>query len=307
MDQIQDKATQWIDSGKDPRSAHWQAGLEALLDLFTPYLIPGKLISVQTLEEADISVYMDTLRSADLSPDIYAAFLPPSIAEKITPPETAEELLRIAPHLPSYKMLILRKGEEDRILCAEISPHAKKPGVDLFQSGALLGSYDYTTYEECLTGLTQSIRAHLWHKGKWSTDAYRRYTENWFEKLMDIRIKKVHVEQNVSYLHSPTIIRGTKVDAIFTLIYTYLLKVMIGDQGDYIEALTAIRSITDAEECQNKAKAFVEEGMLECLNVLRDCEVVDFAEFTDKQNEQFKNEFIRTTARLVDEIVNRRK
>ena len=302
MDPISKKAKQWIDNGKDPRSAHWQAALEAMLDLFTPYLVPGKLVPVQELEDADISVYTAILETADLSPNIYAAFLPPSIAGKITPPEAAEELLRIDPHLPSYKIIILRRGEEDRILCAEISPQAKKPGADLFQSGALLGTYDYPNYEECLSGLTQPIRAHLWQKGKWSTDEYRRYTENWFEKLMDIRTANVQVDQSFSYLHSSTIIKGTKVDAIFTLINDYLIKGMTYDQGDYVEAVAAIRSIADAEERQNKAVEFVERGMLECLNVLKDCEAVDFSEFTNTQNEQFKNDFSGTMARLVQEI-----
>ena len=302
MDQIQKKVKQWIDSGKDPRSAHWQAGLEAMLDLFMPYLVPGKLVPVHELEDGDISVYTPILETADLSPNLYAAFLPPSIAGKITPPATADELLRIDQNMPSYKILILRKGEEDRILCAEISPKAKKPGADIFQSGALLGSYDYPSYEECVTGLTQTIRAHLWQKGKWSSDEYRRYTESWFEKLMDIRTKNVQVEHNFSYLHSSTIIKGTKVDALFTLIYEYLKKGLKDSEGNYIHTVTAIQNIADAEDRRNQTVELVERGMLECLNVLRDCEVVDFSAFTETQNEQFKNDFSGTMDKIINDI-----
>ncbi len=32
---------------------------------------------------------------------------------------------------PSHKIIILRQGKEDRILCAEISEHAHRPGVGI--------------------------------------------------------------------------------------------------------------------------------------------------------------------------------
>lgn len=38
---------------------------------------------------------------------------------------------------------------------AEISEQAYKPGADIFQSGALLGSYDYENTEDCLDGLNK--------------------------------------------------------------------------------------------------------------------------------------------------------
>jgi hypothetical protein len=36
MDQMAQKVKQWIDEKKDPRSAHWQAGLEAIMEGFSP-------------------------------------------------------------------------------------------------------------------------------------------------------------------------------------------------------------------------------------------------------------------------------
>jgi len=39
MDPIAKKVKQWIDEKKDPRSAHWQGGLEAVLKVFSPYCI----------------------------------------------------------------------------------------------------------------------------------------------------------------------------------------------------------------------------------------------------------------------------
>ena len=303
MDQISQKVKQWIESGKDPRSAHWQAALEAMLDLFVPYLKPGRLVPVAALSEADLSVYTAILATADLSPNLYAAFLPPAIAGKITPPESAEELIRIPKDKPSYKILVLRKGESDRILCAEISPEAQKPGADIFQDGALLGSYDYPDYDSCISGLTQTLRAHLWQKGNWATDEYRRYTENWFERLMAIRKNTVQASADHSYLHSPTLIKGTRVDALFTLIKDYMVQAGTDDPSGFIDAVTGIRAFEDPEDRKSRMMEYVERGMLECLNVLKDCEAVKFTEFTDTENEQFKNDFSGAMDGICDRLL----
>ena len=130
MDQIAKKVQQWIDEKKDPRSAHWQGGLEAMLNVFSPYMEPGKLIPVQPLEKDDFPVFKVALEAVDLSPNLTAAFLPPSIAGSVIPPESAVELQRIEKGKPSYKILIARPGKDPRILCAEISEQAKKPGID---------------------------------------------------------------------------------------------------------------------------------------------------------------------------------
>ena len=299
MEHNSGKVKQWIDGGKDPRSAHWQAGLEAMLDVFSPYLAPGKLVPVQGLENDDISVYDAIRETADLSPGLAAAFLPPSIAAKVKPPDSAGELKRIENEKPSYKILIARPGTEPRIMCAEISPHAKRPGADIFQSGALLGSYDYHTYEDCISGLTQTVRAHLWQKEKWGIDEYRRYTVNWFEKVMGLRLGTVRVEQSFSFLHSPTLIKGNIVDAVFTLIFDIIENRRNEPDSSLIKAVSTIQGINDKQHRDMQLTELVERNMLECLNLMRDFEIIRFAEFSDRENEQFKNEFSRTIQRIL--------
>ena len=80
MAAISEKIKQWMDEGKDPRTAHWQAGLEAVMDLFGPALEPGRLVPVQPLDEAGGALFMSALEVVDLSPNLLAAFLPPSVA-----------------------------------------------------------------------------------------------------------------------------------------------------------------------------------------------------------------------------------
>jgi hypothetical protein len=299
MPPISGKAKQWIDNGKDPRSAHWQAGLEAMLDVFLPYLTPGKLVPVQSLEDDDLAVFDAIRETADLSPGLTAAFLSPSIAAKITPPDSAGELNRIEKGKPSYKILILRPGKEPRVMCAEVSPHATKPGADIFQSGALLGSYEYHTYEECIPGLTQTIRAHMWQKGTWGLDEHRRYTVNWFEKVIDLHTGNVRVEDSYSFLHSPTLIKGNSVDAIFTLIFDIIENRWDEPDSWLKEAVSNIKKEKDRQHRDMRLTELVERNILEYLNLMQSFEIIKFTDFSDRENEQFKNEFSRTMNRIL--------
>ena len=302
MDPIAKKVKQWIDEKKDPRSAHWQGGLEAVLNVFSPYMEPGKLTPVQPLEKDDVSVFEAALEVVDLSPNLTAAFLPPSIAGSITPPESADELQRIDKGKPSYKILIARPGKDPRILCAEISGHAKNPGIDVFQSGALLGSYNYDSQQDCFTYLTQAIRAHIWERGKWSQDEYKRYTMNWFEKILDLGKGTVRVDEDFSFFHSPTLIKSDRIDALFTLISEILIKRIDDPDGPFKDTISSIRDITDKDLRVDRSNELAERAILEFLNVMKELEVVKFEEFSNPENERFKKEFSRTIQQIAHRI-----
>ena len=302
MERIPDKIKQWIEEKKDPRSAHWQGGLEEILNVFLPHMEPGKLMTVHPLDDDDFPVFTAALEAVDLSPNLHAAFLPPSIAGSITPPESADELQRIDKGKPSYKILIARPGKDLRILCAEISEHAKNPGVDIFQSGALIGTYNYDTSQACIADLTKVIRAHVWEKGPWHRDDYKRYTINWFEKVMNLEKGSVLVREEFSFLHSPTLIKSNRVDAVFTLIYEILLK-RFSDPDDPIrDAVSSIRNVENKDERVDQSNKLAERTILELLNLMREFEIVNFGKFSNTENEQFKKEFSRTIHQIKKEL-----
>jgi hypothetical protein len=304
MDPISQKIKQWIDDGKDPRSAHWQGGLEALLNVFMPYLAPGQLIPVSPLEDHELAVYLDALAIVDLSPNLYAAFLPPSIAAKVTPPDSADELHRIEKDKPSYKILILRPGKDERILCAEISEHANKPGIDIFQSGALLGTYNFENQQGCYENLNKTIRAHIWEKGKWNTDEHKRYTINWFEKVMTLHKGSVDVAIDFSFFHSPTLIRSNKIDVVFILIFEMMDKRLNDTDDPLQEAVAAIQSVDNAEVKKVQLKDLIDKVVFEYLTVFKDCELVLFDEFSDKEMELFNRESARTILKIVNRLTS---
>jgi hypothetical protein len=299
---VSEKVKQWIDQGKDPRAAHWQGGLEAVLDLFMPVLEPGRLIPVKPLNEKELSLFLSVLEIVDLSPNLPAAFLPPSVADSLRPPASAEELHHIEKGKSSFKILIGRPGKEDRILCAEISEHAHKPGVDIFQSGALLGTYDFENQQDCFAELNKIIRAHIWQKEKWNSDDFIRYTVNWFEKILDLRKKEICVENDYSFFHSPTLIKSNKIDAIFILI-AKVIETHLNDPENPVKArVRKILAAGDEQTVNARLHDFLDKVVFELLTVMKECELVDFDKLTDSEMEQFNRESARIIRNLMTHI-----
>ncbi|MFH2046796.1 MAG: hypothetical protein ABIK92_16820 [Pseudomonadota bacterium] len=303
MDQMLSKAKQWIDEKKDPRSAHWQAGLEAFMELVLPHLEKGCLTPVAPLDENDLPVFKAALERVDLSPGLLAAFLPPCIADPILPPDSIEELVRIKKEKPSYKIIIQRPGKENRILCAEISKHAHRPGVDIFQSGAFLGNFDYDTHDICIMELTKIIRTHAWEKHKWQSKDYLAYTLNWFEKTVLLGKADVSVDKQHSFFHSPTLVKMNRVDALFLLLYNMVHHGFKKDHENLYKALSMARENSKNKEERILAwEAIAEESLLGLLNLIRNLDLLDFANFTNAENFQFQNEFVRTVRKLSSDL-----
>ncbi len=307
MDKVMSKAKKWIDKKKDPRSACWQAGLETVMELFMPDLEKGRLTPIGQLGKKDLTLFGSALARVDLSPGLLAAFLPPLVAKTITPPESVEEWVRIDKDQPSCKIIIMRQGRENRILCAEISQHAHRPGVDIFQSGAFLGSFDYDTHDTCMSELVKVVRAHAWEKEKWQQKDYVDYTLNWFEKITYLhRADDVVVDEQHSFFHSPTLIRAGRVDALFLLVYEVLMH-RFGKNPQYLDiALSEIEkqkgnNAVGLLECESVAENYI----LDLLNIVRRFELIDFVSFTKAENKAFKNEFVRTVRKVSTYIYDR--
>jgi hypothetical protein len=303
MNPMATKAKQWIDEKKDPRSAYWQAGLEAVMDLFAPHLEKGKLTPVRPLEEQDLPVFKAALEKVDLSPGLLAAFLPPVVANTIIPPDAAEELVRVEKGKPSYKIIILRPGKENRILCIEISEHAHRPGLEIFQSGALLGTFDYSTHEVCISELTKAIRAHAWEKDKWQKKDYVAYTLNWFEKIEYLDTADVVVDEDHSFFHRPTLIRTNRVDALFLMIYETLHHRFQEDAENLCKGLTEAGEKTDDTGMKEPAgHHFAETSILDLLNRVKKLNLLDFKDFTTSENKAFNHEFARTVRKISSDL-----
>ena len=50
MERIPNKIKQWIEEKKGPGSAHWQGGLEEILNVSSPHMEPGKDLRILCAE-----------------------------------------------------------------------------------------------------------------------------------------------------------------------------------------------------------------------------------------------------------------
>lgn len=299
----ENRISQWIAEGRDPATARWQGALEDMLAVFGPYLEPGKLVPVHPLADPDVPVFLAAMEIIDLSPRLPAAFLPPAVADKVIPPVSLNSVARIAPGKESYKILIARPGKDQRILCAEISQEAGRPGVEIFQSGALLGTYDYQNQQDCFDHLTKIIRVHLWDREKWTRDDYRRYTVNWFEKIIDLQKGSIHVEKAFSFFHSPTLIKADRVDALFLMIGE-IIENRLNDSDDPLHgAILAVRKgKADVAEVNSRVTDLLDQAVFELLALIRKHELFSFETMTNRETDQFNRESARIVRKLAEKM-----
>lgn len=286
----------WIAAGRKPGVAHWHGALEATMVSLEPHLQPGHLVPVQALEKKYYALFAELYALLDLSPDVQAAFLPTAMGGILKPPAAIEALRRVHPDDTSTMLLCRRPGNHPRILCAEISKAAWKPGVDLFEEGALLGNYEYDNSADCIRDLAKLIRTHLWRKEKWSSDHYTDYTLNWFARLVDTCRLDAPVQPDHSYLHTPALLDLDRVAAIFKLVHAMAAR-QLQETDPYSaqpDEPAAAPELGDAEVRRH----YLEGRLLNLLNYLRDSQAVDFSTFTTRENEQFKDAFAATVARL---------
>ena len=302
IEEMTGRVKKWIDDGRNPGVAHWHGALEATMASFAPRLQPGRLVPMHSFGKSGYSVFSEVYASLDLSPVLQAAFIPSGMGGVLHPPAAVDSLRRIHKDNKSTMLLCRRPGEIPRILSAEISKEAWKPGVDLFEEGALLGSYEYDSSEDCIRELPKLIRTHMWHKEKWTTDNYADYTLNWFTRVVDTDGATAPVQPDFSYIHSPALLNLNTVEAIFKLI-----KAMLARQHHETADILQEKGETDPFEVADDETRhrFLEGRIIGLLNLLRESRAVYFTGFTPRENERFKDSFSGAVAEL-DRLLGKR-
>ncbi len=290
-----DRIEKWITAGRNPGIAYWHGALEDAMASFAPYLQTGRLMPVHALADGDEAAFSEVYALLDLCPVIQAAFVPAAMGGVLTPPAAVDSLRRVHKDNKSRMLLCRRPGLHSRILCAEISKDAWKPGVDIFEEGALLGTYEFDSGVDCIRELSKLVRIHLWLKEKWTVDQYTDYTLNWFTRVADTGRTDVPVQPDFSYIHNPVLLNLTDVEAVFKLIQAVTARQFQESlDSQQTNDHTSILWSTDPEERHR----FLEGHIVGLLNLLGDSKVVEFASFTSRENERFKDSFAQTVKNL---------
>jgi hypothetical protein len=286
----------WIAAGRNPGVAHWHGALEATMASLEPHLQPGRLVPVQALDNKTYADFAELYAMLDLSPDLPAAYMPTAMGGVLKPPAALDTLRRVHADNTSVLLLCRRPGRHPRILCAEISREAWKPGVDLYEEGALVGNYEYDSSADCIRDLANLIRTHLWRKEKWDHSHYAAYTLNWFSRLVETGRSDAPVQPDHSYVHTPVLLNLDRVAAIFKLLHDLASRQLRETESDPA-APGGADSDTDVGTTAERQR-FLEGRLLDMLNLLRDSQAVNFTAFTPRENEQFKESFAATVKRL---------
>lgn len=308
---LQDKVRVRIDAGRDPGVVLWQAALESMLTAVSPYLSPGEVVPAAAMDNDASARFAELQRILDISPFVWGVFLPSALADTLTPAEIATPLVRTAKG--SMKLLLTRVGDVDRIMAAELAPD--RPGIDIFEAGALLGSYEYDSTEAFMAGLSKAVWIHLKRKGPWAAEDCIRYTERWFLKSVAFRASDLPVNPNHSYIHSPTLLRLKPVDALFKLMGSALaecagdIEAVLG----WANAAARLRgtgiSVSRDDLLRNDETALktLEMGMtdqlLALLTIIRGYDIVDFNAFSAADQRAFKDAFARTVEDACERVV----
>ncbi|MEE4357413.1 MAG: hypothetical protein V2I97_13180 [Desulfococcaceae bacterium] len=306
LNALKKKSRARTDAGRDPRTVSWQQNLESLLIKIRKSLIPGEIISTESLDKEKKKIFDKVRISLDLAPFVTAVFLPPAIADGLKPGDNARSFERASDN--SYKILVSRIHDYNRILTAEISAH--NPGIDILDDGSLLGCYNYSSPGECISDLSKIIWIHLKHISTWSHEDYIRYTESWFFRSAVNRMTDLPINVNHSYIHHPVLIGLTPVKAVFRLIQSTMNRlcadpvhvITLANDANLYKSNTVEISreglVRGDSQQQNSLRIYVDEKLLSLLKFLKGFDIINFKSFSEAEQREFKRSF----PRLVEDI-----
>ncbi|MDM8535349.1 hypothetical protein QUF70_01200 [Desulfobacterales bacterium HSG17] len=307
LNNLDEKTQKRIEAGRDKLTANLHGAMEAILINLQDLLIPGEIVTSETLEQ-DLKKQFHKLQiSLDLSPFAHAVFLPSGIYRNLNSyshlQKTASAIIPDDDNDTS-KVLVSGISDYKRILTAEISP--AKPGIDIFDDGSLLASYNYNTPHECINDLSKIIWIHFKYKDAWNHEDYIRYTEGWFFRSANYKIPDLSINVNHSYIHHPVLINTSSIQAIFKLMKATLLR-LFAETDKTLAAANAANlykpdtvkisksGLSNGKEDEKRSlNLYYEDRLVGLLKLLQGYEIINFKSFSAAEQKEFKRMFART-------------
>jgi len=300
-----EKIQKRIKAGRDKLTAALHGAMEAMLINLKELLIPGEIVTSESLKPDQKEQFHKLQISLDLSPFAHAVFLPSGIYRNLNSYKNMQTIASaIVPDDDAIKILVSGKNDYNRILTAEISP--VKPGINIFDDGSLLASYNYNTPLECINDLSKIIWIHFKYKDAWTHEDYIRYTEGWFFRSSNYKIPNLSINANHSYIHHPVLINTSTIQAIFKLMKATLIR-LFADTNETISAANAANlyktdtvkittsGLSNGKEDEKKSlRLYYEDRLMGLLKLLQGYEIINFKSFSPAEQKEFKRMFART-------------
>ncbi|WP_207690823.1 hypothetical protein [Desulfonema limicola] len=297
-----------VKAGANKLTAAQHGAMETILINLKDILIPGEIVTSESLKPDQEAQFHKLKISLDLSPFAYAVFLPSGIYQNLGLYKKLEKKEKDIVPDDTSKILVSGINEYQRILTADISPD--KPGINIFDQGSLLASYNYNTPQECIDDLSKIIWIHFKYKDAWTHDDYVKYTEGWFFRSANYKIPNLSINVNHSYIHHPVLINTNTIQAVFKLMKATLIR-LFAHADKTIAAANAANlykpdtvkitksGLSNGKENEKKSlRLYFEDRLVGLLKLLQGYEIINFKSFSESE----KNEFKRMFARTVEDI-----
>ena len=152
--------------GPDPSVSGWQSVLKQLLGNMAPYLVPGRLVTFQTLAEAEKTFFEQLAQGIAIPPRALALYLPPSVRYQMMYTNHGRDARYDSDHDPNRPpdagvLLAAGRGNFDRIVNALFAYPPSLAAVDVYECGSLIGGYTYPTIAACRQGLGDLLKTYL--------------------------------------------------------------------------------------------------------------------------------------------------
>jgi len=160
LNAAKDRKAERLRAGADPAVAGWQCLLEEMLMKLEGYLVPGRVVTFQSIAPEERTVFEELSRTLELPPQVCAVFIPPSVLQAMSfAPESGPAAARLA--RDAGILLASRCRDYTIILNTLFAAPPYAAGIDVYENGNLLAGYSYRTVAECRANLPQVLRTYL--------------------------------------------------------------------------------------------------------------------------------------------------
>jgi hypothetical protein len=146
--------------------AGWQKMLTDLLENMAPYLVPGRLVTFNTLLPEE-KTFFETLHQHVVLPEqVTALYISPSVRHQMMFGNRGAEEANVPAYRPedisdAGILLACRANAHQTIVNALFAYPPHTPAIDVYDQGGLIAGYSYASIPACREEISRVIQTHL--------------------------------------------------------------------------------------------------------------------------------------------------
>ncbi len=140
----------------------WQDFLVNLLDQLAAYLQTGKTITFQQLTGDEKETFNKIVSAIDLPEWVCGVFIPPSVRNQMMYTNQGKKIpVQALMKTDEGAIIFTRYASENIIINTLLANPPYSAAVDVYDNGALIAGYVYSTIEDCLSSLNDVVKTYF--------------------------------------------------------------------------------------------------------------------------------------------------